>query len=99
MFDIWLDDINLTHLIVAVSVFVVIPVQLLICRKAESVKVKLIPSAIFAVLGIICVIMTQVAKGWDGIGYLILAIYCALLFAASISGMLIHWIYAKLKKQ
>ncbi|MBE6037583.1 MAG: hypothetical protein E7218_00030 [Anaerofustis stercorihominis] len=99
MFDIWLDELNFTYLIIAVSVFVIFPVQLIICKKAKSIKVKLIPSAVFAVSGIFCVIMAEVVTGWDVLGYLIFAIYFAFLTAVCIVGMLVYWIYAKLKKQ
>ena len=98
MFDIWLGEINFTELILAVSVLVVLPVQLIICKKAKNKKLKFIPCAIFAALGIFCVVMTQVITGWDALGYLILAIYCAVLFLACIVGMLIYWICMRLKK-
>ena len=47
MFDIWIGDIELTTLVLIVSVIVILPLQVLLCFKARSLFVRLVPVIFF----------------------------------------------------
>lgn len=79
MFDIWLGDINLTVLILVLSVVLVLPIQTLLCFKARSRTIRLLPVLIFFAFAVIFLILNLFTPGWNGLGYLILAIYAVFL--------------------
>lgn len=77
MFDIWWGDVNLTVLVLAASVLFLLPLQLLLCFKAESLFVRLFPVGLLAVVGVWFLFLFYAVPGWDGLGYIIFAIYAA----------------------
>lgn len=79
MFDIWWGEINLTLLILILSVPLLL-LQLLLCFKVESLFVRLFPVGLFAVAGAWFLFLFCAIPGWDGLGYIVLAVYAAFLF-------------------
>lgn len=75
MGDIWIGEVDLTTLVVIVSVLVILPIQFLLCFKAKNLLVRLLPSIILAVATISFFALMFVAQDWDAIGYAILAVF------------------------
>ncbi len=75
MFDIWIGEQNLTILMIMFSAIVVLPVQLLFCFKGKTRAVRFIPIILFSVLLIAAIIMYFMASGWNGLFYIVGAIY------------------------
>ncbi len=101
MFDVYIGDIDLTTVIIFVSILVLIPLQLFMCFKMKKLWVKLLPMLIFLTLIIAFVCMIPMAKGWDGIGYWILAMLSGIMLAACAVGWIIWFVikFFKNKKQ
>ena len=74
-FDIRTDVFTL---IVAV-VFVL--VQVFLCFKAKNIIVRLIPDFLSLAAIIVFAVLAFVFEGWDRLGYLLLAIFAAILLA------------------
>jgi len=98
MFDVYIGDIDLTTVIIFGSILVLIPLQLLMCFKMKKIWVKLLPMAIFLTLIIAFVCMIPIAKGWDGIGYWILAMLSGIMLAACAIGWFIWFVIKMIKK-
>ena len=75
MFDIWMGDIELTTAVLIFSIIVLLPAQLLLCFRVKSKIIRLLPIILFAILTLIFIIMATTAQGWDGLGYMVLAIF------------------------
>ena len=43
MFDVWMNDIELTTAVLIFSIFILLPVQLLLCFKVKSSILRLLP--------------------------------------------------------
>lgn len=98
MFDIWIGEINATVLILILSLVIVLPVQLLLCFKVRSRMVRLAPVIGFLLLGEICLLMDLAASGWDGLGYIICAIYAAFMMLICGIGWAIWAVISCVKK-
>lgn len=75
MFDIWMGDIELTTAVLIFSFAVLLPVQLLLCFKVRSRIIRLLPAVLLSILTIIFAVMSAAVTGWDGLGYIFLAIF------------------------
>ena len=75
MFDVWIGDTELTTLVLIFSIIVVLPIQLLLCFKVKSRAIRLLPVILLSIPTIIFVMMSVVITGWDGLGYIFLAIF------------------------
>ena len=85
MFDIWFGDIELTTLVLIVSVIVILPLQVLLCFKARSLFVRLVPVIFLSWSAVMLVFIALNATGWDKAGYFLLALFlCIMLFACGI---------------
>lgn len=98
MFDIWWGDIELTTLTLIVSVVALLPIQLLLCFKAKSRTIRLLPIFIFSVLAVAFIVMNFVTPGWDGLGYIFLAIFAGIMIFMCGIGWGIWWIVSRRKK-
>ena len=98
MFDIWIGDMNLTVLILIISVVVVLPVQLLLCFKVKSLTLRFLPIFIFTALAVLSFVMYTMSNGWDGLIYTFFAIYVVfLIFMCGIGWGI--WAIARLLKK
>ncbi len=79
MFDVWIGDVELTTAVLIFSVVVLLPVQLLLCFKVKSKAIRLLPTILLSILTTIFVIMSVVITGWDGLGYIFLAIFSGIM--------------------
>ena len=75
MFDVWMGDIELTTAVLIFSVVVLLPIQLLLCFKVKSKAIRLLPVILLSIPTIIFVMMSVAITGWDGLGYIFLAIF------------------------
>lgn len=98
MFDIYFGEIELTEVIIYISILIMIPLQLLLCFKAKNLILKLLPIFILLFLIVTFICMSQFAEGWDGLGYTILAMFAAILLFACIVAWVIWFIVKLIKK-
>lgn len=75
MFDVWMGDVELTTLVLVFSLVVLLPVQLLLCFRVRSRKIRLLPVIVLAIPTIVFTLMSFAISGWDGLGYIFLAIF------------------------
>ena len=79
MVDLWVRDTWIAALIAISTVFVVLPIQLVLCFKAKKRLIKLLPTAVFAVATIVFYILMITAKDWSALVYVILAVFFGVL--------------------
>lgn len=77
MFDV------ITTLILILCVAAVIACQLLLCFMVKSKILRLLPSIALVILTAFFSYKTAVAVGWDGFGYLFLAMLSAIMLGVS----------------
>ena len=75
MFDIWTGDIELTRAVLIFSIIVFLPIQLLLCIRVKSKVIRLLPIILLSILVLIFIFMSITIQGWDGLGYVFLAIF------------------------
>ncbi len=75
MFDVWKGDIELTTVVLIFSVFILLPLQLLLCFKVKSIIIRLLPVTVLSISAVYFLVMSAVITGWDGVGYLFLSIF------------------------
>lgn len=83
MVDLWVRDTWIAALITISAVFLVLPIQLVLCFKAKKRLIKLLPMAVFAVATIVFYIMMLTAKEWSALVYVILAVFFGVLLLFS----------------
>ena len=79
MFDVWLDEMDLTLLVWGISLFVVFPLQLFLCAKVKPLIVRILPVLLFGAATVILALMAVTAEGWDILGYIVLAAYAGIM--------------------
>ena len=75
MFDIWMGDIELTTAVLVFSIIVLLPIQLLLCFRIKSKVIRLLPIILLSIPTLIFIFMSTTTQGWDGLGYVFLAIF------------------------
>lgn len=75
MFDVWFGDVELTTLVLVFSVFVLLPIQLLLCFKVRSKIVRLLPVIALSALSICFLVMAALSSGWTSLGYVFFAVF------------------------
>ena len=82
MFDVWFGKVELTEVIIYFSILILIPIKLFLCFKENNKELKLLHVGILALLLVIFLCMIQLAPGWEGIGYALLAMFAGILLVA-----------------
>lgn len=98
MFDIWIGDVELTELIIYIAALIMIPVQVFLCLKVKKLMIRLLPMILFLGLTISFIRIAQLYEGWDGFGYVVLAMCTMILLAGSVIGWIIGIIWMIVKK-
>lgn len=81
MFDIHAGGLDLgTVLLIAAPLLLL--AQILICFKVKPLIIRLAPVVILSAVTALLLIASCTASGWDGLGYLILTVWAAVLLAA-----------------
>ena len=99
MFDVWLGEMELTTLTLLLSVFILLPLQLLLCFRVRSRILRLLPVILCSLLVGTFLLLAHCNPGWDSLGYLFLALFAGFLLAACGVGWGIWAITRKRKKQ
>ena len=73
--DIWMGDIELTTAVLVFSIIVLLPIQLLLCFRIKSKVIRLLPIILLSIPTLIFIFMSTTTQGWDGLGYVFLAIF------------------------
>jgi len=97
MFDVWAGDIELTTAVLIFSV-VLLSVQLLLCFKAKSKAIRLLPAITLSIATIIFVVMSVAITGWDGLGYVFLAIFTGFMLLMCGMGWGLWWAVKRRKQ-
>ena len=98
MFDVWHGEIELTTLVWIVSLVILLPVQLLLCFKVKSCAIRRLPAVMLAVLTGAFIILAISVPGWDGLGYVFLAIFAGfMLFTCEIGWGI--WVIANRRRK
>ena len=98
MFDVWMGDIELTTAVLIFSIVVLLPIQLLLCFKVKSRAIRLLPVILLSIPTIIFTVMSVAITGWDGLGYIFLAIFTGFMLLMCGVGWGI-WAISKLSKK
>ena len=80
MFDVWIGDVELTTLFLALCLSLILPGQLLLCLRVRSLALRLLPLCLFAALA------AGLAAAQARLGLSVLAIFAALMALASALG-------------
>ena len=99
MGDMWIRDIEITSLIAISSVFVVLPIQLLLCFKVKPVFLRLLPSILLTGTTILLFAMMATSRDWDAIGYAVLGVFSGVLLIFSGIGWGIWGLVALIRKR
>lgn len=93
-FGIFKIKTELFLLIVAVLLFLL---QLFLCFKVKSLKLRLLPILILGAMIAVFVVLIFLTDGWDSLGFLVLAIWTAILLIPCGIGWGV-WTIAKKRK-
>lgn len=74
MFDTWFGEIELTTLVLLLTLLVILPVQIFLCFRVKNLFIRLLPVILLSGLILIYVTMGMAYSGWDTVGYTLLAI-------------------------
>ena len=95
----WIRDIEITSLIAICSVFVVLPIQLLLCFRVKPVFLRLLPSILLTATTILLFTMMATSRDWDAIGYAVLGVFSGVLLIFSGIGWGIWGLVALIRKK
>lgn len=98
MFDVWMGDIELTTAVLIFSLVVLLPIQLLLCFKVKSKAIRLLPIILLSIPTLILIVMSTTTQGWDGLGYIFLAVFTGFMMLICCVGWGI-WAISKLIKK
>ena len=98
MFDIFYGDAELTVLILNIAIVAVLPIQLLLCFKAKRRLIRLLPVILFSAIAALCLLAALTASEWEGLGYILLAVFAAVLLCSCLIAWGIWWIIKRIKK-
>ena len=70
-----------TDVFVLLAAIIFVLIQALLCFKVKKVIVRLIPAILSLAAIIVFAVLAFVFEGWDRLGYLLLAIFAAILLA------------------
>lgn len=87
MLDIWIGSVNLAPILLLFTFAILLPVQLLLCNKAKSILVRLLPIIILSLLAVAALVASSFCLGWDGLFY----IQCAINLAVMVVVCGISW--------
>ena len=93
LFDGEIGDVNAGVVIFFIGL-AVFSLQFFCCWKWDNLFVRLLPSIVaLSFTAYFFIMMTQVAEGWDAIGYLFLMIYAAIMLGVTILGWIAWGIF------
>lgn len=99
MFDAHIGEIDLTALVIVLSIVLVLPMQYWLCRLNRPLLVRLLPAIVFALGAVACVALARSTANWDALFYVLFAVYCGFLLAASALGWLIWALHRAWKRR
>ena len=86
MFDLWSRDTEIMLLLAVSSICIILPIQLVLCFRANRFLVKLLPAILLTVITVVFYAMTLVTTDWSAFAYGILAIFAeVLLFFSAVA--------------
>lgn len=98
MFDVCLNDTNLTVLVIMISAVLFLSIQLLLCFRIKCLIIRLLPLIILFVTAAVFILITLPATGWTGLYYILFAIYAAIALFMCGLGWAVWFIVSRLHK-
>ena len=95
MTEIYIGKTNLFFILILFNVFVILPLQIFLCLKAKNLVVKNSITIISAIITIIFLILTRFATGFDGLFYIVFAMYAGIILVTSIVIQIGFYLYKK----
>ena len=95
MFDVWIGEIELTAFVLLVSLVLLFPTQLLFCFKVRNPAIRLLPVIAFSISTAGFAILALAVPGWDGLGYVFLAVFSGFLLLGCGVGWGVWWIITR----
>ena len=95
MTEIYIGKTNLFFLLILFNVFVILPLQIFLCLKAKNLIVKNSITIISTAMAIIFLILTKFATGYDGLFYIVFAMYAGIILITSIVIQIIFYLLKK----
>lgn len=95
MFDIYIENINLSSAAVIFSLTVLLPAQIVLTLKTKKRIWRLAPALFFLTLTLLLAAKAVSMSGFSGLGYMILAVYCATAFLVCIVGLILRYFIRK----
>lgn len=86
MFDVWIGDVELTTLFLALCLSLILPGQLLLCLRVRSLALRLLPLCLFAALAAGLAASALAESAQARLGLSVLAIFAALMALACALG-------------
>ena len=83
MGDGWIRDIEITTLIAVSSVLIVLPLQLLLCFKAQKLFIRLLPSIVLTATTVLLFILMRSVRDWSAIIFVIAFVFSGTLLVFS----------------
>lgn len=77
-----LRDIDIATVMIAVSVLIAFPIQLLLCFKVKNLFLRLLPSLVLVTAAASFFILMRAATDWSAIGYAVLFVLSGVLLAS-----------------
>ena len=86
-----------TELFILICSLFVMLIQLLLCFKVKNLYLRLIPAVPCFASAATLSVMAVSSEGWDGFGYMVLAIFCGCFLLAAGIGWAIWAVAGKIK--
>ncbi|MBO4979004.1 MAG: hypothetical protein J6D16_01205 [Clostridia bacterium] len=96
MLDFGIFEIK-TEVFLLILAVLTLALQLVLCFKAKSLALRLLPAILFAVATVVFFTLVFLTDGWDSLGFLLLALCSAMLLAVCGIGFAI-WAIVKKRK-
>lgn len=98
MIDLGLFKIRTDIFLLILSV-ILLALQLFLCAKIKNRLLRLLPVLVLFTLTLVFTVLIFVFDGWDSVGFLMLAIWTALLLTVCGVAWLMWWLLIKLKRR
>ena len=92
MIDLGFIKIDTSNFIAILIGIVVFAVQLVLLFKVKYLIIKLLPTILTIVVGVVCFICMSLTEGWDAVGWLLLMVFCLIYLGVCAFALLIYGI-------
>ena len=84
-----IDSSNFIAIVIGIAFFVL---QILLVFKVKLLIIKLLPTILTIIVGVVCFICMSLTEGWDAVGWLLLMVFCLIYLGVCAFALLIYGI-------